>query len=158
MAAVNPLCVQNLQGSADSPESCRGRCRSQPFATKERYGCGSAACRYTSAHWAAADWSQIPRKTEAVFLVGPRELRGGKSKSPRDRFLFATFSFREAKEKVGRQPQISNMRFVLLYVWLVVCVKGMRNLLSSMYYRDSLFVNYHNSLHLSSPLDRFGRM
>ena len=25
----------------------RGRCRSQPFATKERYGCGSAACRYT---------------------------------------------------------------------------------------------------------------
>ena len=28
---------------------CRGRCRSQPFATKERYGCGSAACRYTSA-------------------------------------------------------------------------------------------------------------
>ena len=29
--------------------ACRGRCRSQPFATKERYGCGSAACRYTSA-------------------------------------------------------------------------------------------------------------
>ena len=83
---------------------------------------------------------------------------GGKSKSPRVRFLFATFSFGEAKEKVGRQPQISNMRFVLLYVWLVVCVKGMRNLLSSLYYRDSLFVNYHNSLHLSSPLDRFGRM
>ena len=26
----------------------RGRCRSQPFATKERYGCRSAACRYTS--------------------------------------------------------------------------------------------------------------
>ena len=26
----------------------RGRCRSQPFAAKERYGCGSAACRYTS--------------------------------------------------------------------------------------------------------------
>ena len=158
MAAVNPLCVQNLQGSADSPESCRGRCRSQPFATKERYGCGSAACRYTSAHWAAADLSQIPIKTEAAFLVASRGLRGGKSKSPRARFLFATFSFGEAKEKVGRQPQISNMRFVLLYVWLVVCVKGMRNLLSSLYYRDSLFVNYHSSLHLSSPLDRFGRM
>ena len=158
MAAVNPLCVQNLQGSADSPESCRGRCRSQPFATKERYGCGSAACRYTSAHWAAADLSQIPIKTEAVFLVGSRGLRGGKSKSPRARFLFAAFSFGEAKEKVGRQPQISNMRFVLLYVWLVVCVKGMRNLLSSLYYRDSLFVNYHSSLRLSSPLDRFGRM
>ena len=29
--------------------ACRGRCRSQPFATKARYGCGSAACRYTSA-------------------------------------------------------------------------------------------------------------
>ena len=158
MAAVNPLCVQNLQGSADSPESCRGRCRSQPFATKERYGCGSAACRYTSAHWAAADLSQIPIKTEAVFLVGSRGLRGGNRNPPRARFLFAAFSFGEAKEKVGRQPQISNMRFVLLYVWLVVCVKGMRNLLSSLYYRDSLFVNYHSSLRLSSPLDRFGRM
>ena len=31
------------------PRGRRGRCRSQPFATKERYGCGSAACRYTSA-------------------------------------------------------------------------------------------------------------
>ena len=48
---------------------------------KERYGCGSAACRYTSAHWAAADLSQIPIKTEAVFLVGSRGFRG-KSKSP----------------------------------------------------------------------------
>ena len=157
MAAVNPLCVQNLQGSADSPESCRGRCRSQPFATKERYGCGSAACRYTSAHWAAADWSQIPRKPKRFFWSAQGS-SGGKSKSPRARFLFATFSFGEAKEKVGRQPQISNMRFVLLYVWLVVCVKGMRNLLSSLHYRDSLSVNYHSSLHLSSPLDRFGRM
>ena len=83
---------------------------------------------------------------------------GGNRNPPRARFLFAAFSFGEAKEKVGRQPQISNMRFVLLYVWLVVCVKGMRNLLSSLYYRDSLFVNYHSSLRLSSPLDRFGRM
>ena len=83
---------------------------------------------------------------------------GGESKSPWARFLFAAFSFGEAKEKVGRQSQISNMRFVLLYVWLVVCVKGMRNLLSSLYYRDSLSVNYHSSLRLSSPLDRFGRM
>ena len=85
---------------------------------------------------------------------------GNRNPPPRARFLFAAFSFGEAKakEKVGRQPQISNMRFVLLYVWLVVCVKGMRNLLSSLYYRDSLFVNYHSSLHLSSPLDRFGRM
>ncbi len=28
---------------------CRGRCRSQLFAAKARYGCGSAACRYASA-------------------------------------------------------------------------------------------------------------
>ena len=34
---------------------------------------------------------------------------GGKSKSPRARFLFATFSFGEAKEKVVPQLQISNM-------------------------------------------------
>ena len=108
MAAVNPLCVQNLQGSADSPESCRGRCRSQPFATKERYGCGSAACRYTSAHWAAADLSQIPIKTEAVFLAASRR-SGGKSKSLRARFLLPAFSFGEVKENADGQLQISNM-------------------------------------------------
>ena len=49
---------------------------------------------------------------------------GGNRNPPRARFLFAAFSFGEAKEKVGRQPQISNMRFVLLYVcmygWLFV--------------------------------------
>ena len=50
---------------------CRGRCRSQPFATKERYGCGSAACRYTSARavctvftiicgeFAASQWADV---------------------------------------------------------------------------------------------------
>ena len=102
MAAVNPLCVQNLQGSADSPESCRGRCRSQPFATKERYGCGSAACRYTSAHWATADLSQIPIKTEAVFMVGSRELRGEIEIPP------GSFSFGEAKENAIPQSLISN--------------------------------------------------
>ena len=45
------------------------------------------------------------KKTEAVFLVGSRR-SGGKSKSLRARFLFATFSFGEAKEKVGRQLQV----------------------------------------------------
>ena len=45
------------------------------------------------------------KKTEAVFLVGSREAEG-KSKSPQARFLFATFSFGEAKEKVGPQSQI----------------------------------------------------
>ena len=38
------------------------------------------------------------KKTEGVFLVGSRESEG-KSKSPQARFLFATFSFGEAKEK-----------------------------------------------------------
>ena len=47
------------------------------------------------------------RKTEGVFLVGSRGA-GGKSKSPRARFLFPIFSFGEAKEKTERQPQISN--------------------------------------------------
>ena len=37
----------------------RGRCRSQPFATKERYGCGSAACRYTSARQIAPRFTKI---------------------------------------------------------------------------------------------------
>ena len=45
------------------------------------------------------------KKTEAVFLVGSRESEG-KSKSPQARFLFSTFSFGEAKEKVGPQSQI----------------------------------------------------
>ena len=45
------------------------------------------------------------KKIEAVFLVGSRESEG-KSKSPQARFLFATFSFGEAKEKVGPQSQI----------------------------------------------------
>ena len=38
-------------------------------------------------------------------MVGSRESEG-KSKSPQARFLFATFSFGEAKEKVGQQSQI----------------------------------------------------
>ena len=42
------------------PRGRRGRCRSQPFATKERYGCGSAACRYTSARWEVAN---LPKTT-----------------------------------------------------------------------------------------------
>ena len=80
------------------PLGRRGRCRSQPFATKERYGCGSAACRYTSAHWAAADWSQIPIKTEAVFLVGSRELRG-EIEIPPGSFSFCSFFFWRSKRK-----------------------------------------------------------
>ena len=53
---------------------CRGRCRSQPFATKERYGCGSAACRYTSARWEVTNSPKIPVKS-----VHPA---GGQSRPP----------------------------------------------------------------------------
>ena len=53
------------------PLGRRGRCRSQPFATKERYGCGSAACRYTSA------WQNAPFLRESTanlyLLNGPTE-------------------------------------------------------------------------------------
>ncbi|MFR6375051.1 MAG: hypothetical protein ACLUN5_00495 [Oscillospiraceae bacterium] len=68
---------------------------------------------------------RFPEKPKRFFW-SVRGSSGGESKSPRARFLFAAFSFGEAKakEKVGRQPQISNMRFVLLYVcmygWLFV--------------------------------------
>ena len=97
MAAVNPLCVQNLQGSADSPESCRGRCRSQPFATKERYGCGSAACRYTSARQFAPFLRKSPANSR--LPKGPTEssaptttlalsCRGGRLCPPADRTGF----------------------------------------------------------------------
>ena len=51
------------------PLGRRGRCRSQPFATKERYGCGSAACRYTSARWEVTNSPQISIKT--VQSAGP---------------------------------------------------------------------------------------
>ena len=53
------------------------------------------------------------KKTEAVFLVGSRG-SGGKSKSPRAHFLFVTFSFGEAKEKVVPQPLISESVIVLI--------------------------------------------
>ena len=52
----------------------RGRCRSQPFATKERYGCGSAACRYTSARWEVTNLPEIP--------VKPVHSAGGQSRPP----------------------------------------------------------------------------
>ena len=42
----------------------RGRCRPQPFATKERYGCGSAACRYT-----------LTRQFAPVFYKTVRQIR-----------------------------------------------------------------------------------
>ena len=48
------------------------------------------------------------RKTEAVFLVGSRGLRG-EIEIPPARFLFVTFSFGEAKENADGQSQTSNM-------------------------------------------------
>ena len=62
--------------------ACRGRCRSQPFATKERYGCGSAACRYTSARWEVTSSPQLPVKTGIscgrTESSAPTEDRGSK--------------------------------------------------------------------------------
>ena len=55
------------------------------------------------------------KKTASVFLVASRR-SGGKSKSLRARFLFATFSFGEAKEKVEPQPLICRSRSAFLQV------------------------------------------
>ena len=71
-------------------------------------------CGHRPLHWCVRIFElyqtsrEKSRKTEVVFLVGSRR-SGGKSKSLRARFLFATFSFGEAKEKVVPQLQISNM-------------------------------------------------
>ena len=75
----------------------RGRCRSQPFATKERYGCGSAACRYTSTR----QFAPFLRKSPANSRLpnGPTEssaptttlalsCRGGRLCPPADRTGF----------------------------------------------------------------------
>ena len=63
--------------------ACRGRCQSQPFATKERYGCGSAACRYTSARWEVTSSPQLPVKTGIscgrTESSAPTEDRGSKT-------------------------------------------------------------------------------
>ena len=53
----------------------RCRCRSQPFATKERYGCGSAACRYTStrqiAPYFTGIFGEFVTSQRADRVVGP---------------------------------------------------------------------------------------
>ena len=54
------------------PLGRRGRCRSQPFATKERYGCGSAACRYTSARQNAPF---LRESTANLYLLNGRQSR-----------------------------------------------------------------------------------
>ena len=46
-------------------------------------------------------------KAENLFSGRFKGGSGGKSKSPRARFLFVTFSFGEAKEKVKLHPLIS---------------------------------------------------
>ena len=67
---------------------CRSRCRSQPFATKERYGCGSAACRYTSARWEVTNSPQISIKT--AQSAGPmRHPQAGFEAQPRIARLLA---------------------------------------------------------------------
>ena len=80
MAAVNQLCSRNLQCCTNSLKLCRGRCRSQPFATKERYGCGSAACRYTLARWEVPNSPKISVKpvhsAGSMWASTPTNLRG----------------------------------------------------------------------------------
>ena len=71
---------------------CRGRCRSQPFATKERYGCGSAACRYTSARGAVAHSPEISVKSVhaawADVGIGPYKRIWGYIRIRRGIFVF----------------------------------------------------------------------
>ena len=61
------------------------------------------------------------KKTEAVFLVGSRR-PGGKSKSPRARFLLPAFSFGEAKENAEGQLQVSNTGS-----YIVMCIIDHKN-------------------------------
>ena len=62
-----------------------------------------------------------PRKPKG-FSWAVQGGSGGKSKSPRARFLFATFSFGEAKEKVEPQLQIFKKIF-----YIVVCIIDHKN-------------------------------
>ncbi|MFR7743733.1 MAG: hypothetical protein ACLU3I_10915 [Acutalibacteraceae bacterium] len=67
---------------------------------------------------------RFPEKPKRFFW-SVQGSSGEESKSPRARFLLQLFLLEKQKQrKVGRQPQISNMRFVLLYVcmygWLFV--------------------------------------
>ena len=83
---------------------CRGRCRSQPFATKERYGCGSAACRYTSARGAVAHSPEISVKSVhaawADVGIGPYKRIWGYIRIRRGIFVFGGAGCG------GGQPQI----------------------------------------------------
>ena len=151
MAAVNPLCVQNLQGSADSPESCRGRCLSQPFATKERYGCGSAACRYTSARQFAPFLRKSPANSR--LPKGPTEssaptttlalsCRGGRLCPPADRTGFYG-NLRRIRGcpagRCGHRPLHDSGKFVLprkFRMQGVFTAIIQRQLLSNLVYRN----------------------
>ena len=71
--------------------------RSQPFATKERYGCGSAACRYTSARQFAPflrkspanPWlPKGPTESSAPTTTLALSCRGGRLCPPADRTGF----------------------------------------------------------------------
>ena len=48
---------------------CRGRCRTQPFATKERYGCGSTACQCTSSRCSSYEFAVNFRKISLFCWV-----------------------------------------------------------------------------------------
>ena len=96
---------------------CRGRCRSQPFATKERYGCGSAACRYTSARTECTVFSGIfgefatffgPTESSAPTATLALPCRGGRLCPPAARTkrvpaLFSPLSFLLREKRQGRR-------------------------------------------------------
>ena len=100
----NPLALPLGELSLQATERVLGQCLPSPSSLRSDT---SPTGRGKGAFLAQSYQSSRERskKTEAVFLVGSRESEG-KSKSPQARFLFATFSFGEAKEKVGPQSQI----------------------------------------------------
>ncbi len=87
---------------------CRGRCRSQPFATKERYGCGSAACRYTSARGAVAHSPEISVKSVhaawADVGIGPYKRIWGYIRIRRGIFVFGGAGCGRSNRRFARHP------------------------------------------------------
>ena len=107
------------------PLGHRGRCRSQPFATKERYGCGSAACRYTSARQFAPFFRKSPANSR--LPKGPTEssaptttlalsCRGGRLCPPADCTVFYENLRRIRgcpRGRCGHRPLHDSGKFVL---------------------------------------------
>ena len=100
MAAINQICAQNLQGSTDSPQIFEKTVQS---AGRTESSVPTNSVGNFELYQASREKS---RKTEGVFLVGSRG--PGEIEIPPDSFSFPIFSFGEAKENAGQQPQIFN--------------------------------------------------